>query len=326
MKHSERKHFRPAYAASTDAADSRTSLGDCKPKTIGENCLTGRIKIVESNDVEFDDELNAAVVDNPGNYDGLNDFDRESWSVDNPSTRIFTLRPSAISEIEIEIKYTRDEYWERDSDYYNAWDTYYIEKLPKALSDALFAFVVESATFVNRTLGYAMGENGPCRVVPHSPTKEDVKWVNDFQRSNLEKRMGIWKSSRRGGQRRLDWPNERKLAFLEVYDTMKHRVKEAAYRVRRNDRLDVRISVLQAANRALPKAERLPASTLHSLARRADQMAVDRRSAPSLASLAMEVAAEKFGVVVNEYLSKVLTSARKIRTANNSHTVAASSK
>ena len=76
--------------------------------------------------------------------------------------------------------------------------------------------------------------------------------------------MGIWKSSRRGGQRRLDWPNERKLAFLEVYDTMKCRVKEAAYRVRRNDPLDVRISVLQAANRALPKAERLPASTLHS--------------------------------------------------------------
>ena len=50
-------------------------------KTIRENCLTGRIKIVESNDVEFDDELNAAVVDNPGNYDGLNDFDRDPSSL-----------------------------------------------------------------------------------------------------------------------------------------------------------------------------------------------------------------------------------------------------
>lgn len=120
---------------------------------------------MESKDVEFDDELNAAVVDNPGNYDGLNDFDHESWSVDNPSTRIFTLRPSAISEIEVEIKYTRHEYWERDSDYYNAWDTYYMEKLPEVLSDALFAFVVESATFCKQNFGLRDGRERsvPCR-------------------------------------------------------------------------------------------------------------------------------------------------------------------
>jgi hypothetical protein len=123
--------------------------------------------------------------------------------------------------------------------------------------------------------------------------------------------MGIRKGQR-GGQRRFDWRPERKLAFLEMYDTMKCRVKEAAQRVRQSDPVGVRISILDAANRALPKAQRLPAGTLHSLARRADQISVDRRSAPSLASLAMGAAAEKFGVVINDYLWKILTSARKI--------------
>jgi hypothetical protein len=89
-------------------------------------------------------------------YDGLNA--RESWSVDNPSTRVFTL---LVDHVEIEIRYTRDQYWNRDSDYYNAWGAYYIENLPKALSDALSSFVVESAMFVNRTLGYGMTSNGP---------------------------------------------------------------------------------------------------------------------------------------------------------------------
>jgi hypothetical protein len=299
-------------------------------ETILGNGFTGGSKIVESNDVELDDQVNAAVVTNPGNYVGLDDFDRESWSVDNPSTRIFTLRPEGISSIKIEIRYTRDEYWADGSDYHNAWDAYYIEKLPKALSDALFAFVFEAGTYVNRTLGHAMGENGPYRVDPRSPTKEDAKWVNDFHRECLEKRMNIRKQSGRGGRRRLDWPDERKILFLGVYETMKGHVKDAASRMRLKDPFQLRMSVLQASNSALPKAQRLPASTLHSLAKRADQIAVDRRSAPSLASLAMEAAAEKFGVQINDYLFKVLTSARKIRTeqhlgrantkAANSHT------
>ena len=240
-------------------------------------------------------------------YDGLND--RGSWSVDNLSTRVFTL---LVDHVEIEIRYTRDQYWNRDSDYYNAWDAYYIENLPKALSDALHSFVVESALFVNRTLGYGMGQDGPYREDPRSPDEQDVKWINEGQRSDLEKRMGIWKKSQRGGQRRLDWPQERKLAFLEMYDTMRCSVKEAAHRVRQSDPVGVRISILHAANRVLPKAQRLPAGTLHSLAKRADQISVDRRSAPTLASLAMEAAAEKFGVVINDYLWKILTSARKI--------------
>jgi hypothetical protein len=269
---------------------------------------------VESTDVELDDELNMALVDSPGNYDGLDDFDRESWSVDNPSTRIFTLRPSGIPDIDVEIRYTRDEYWADGSDYHNSWDAYYIDKLPKALSDALFAFVFEAGTYVNRTLGYTMGENGPQRAEPRSPTKEDIKWVNTFHRDCLEARMNIRKKSGRGGRRRLDWPDERKIGFLEVYETMKGYVKDAASRVRLKDPFQLRMSVLQASNSALPKAQRLPASTLHSLAKRADQIAVDRRSAPSLASLAMEAAAEQFGVEINDYLSKVLTSARKIRT------------
>lgn len=283
-------------------------------KTILGNASQGRAKIVESTDVELDDELNMAVVDSPGNYDGLDDFDRESWSFDNPGTRVFTLRPNAIPSIELEIRYTLDEHWADGSDYYKAWDAYYIEKLPKALSDALFAFIFEAGTYVNRTQGHAMGENGPCRVDPRSPTKEDVKWVNDFHRECLEERMNVRRKSGRGGRRRLDWPDERKIDFLGVYETVKGHVKDAASRVRLKDPFQLRMSVLQAANSALPNAERLPASTLHSLAKRADQIAVDRRSAPSLASLAMEAAAEKFGVEINDYLSKVLTSARKIRT------------
>lgn len=246
-------------------------------------------------------------------YDGLND--PESWSVDNPSTRVLTL---LFDHVEIEIRYKRDQYWDRDSDYYNAWDAYYIDNLPKALIDALRSFVVESATVVNRTLGYGMTQNGPCRVDPRSPDEQDIKWINDGQRSDLEERMGIRKTSQRGGQRRLDWPEERKLAFLEMYDTMKCRVKEAADRVRQSDPVGVRMSILHAANSALPKAQRLPAGTLDSLAKRADQMSVDRRSAPTLASLAMEAAAERFGIAINDYLWKVLTSARKIRTDTTS--------
>jgi hypothetical protein len=57
---------------------------------------------------------------------------------------------------------------------------YSIEHLPKALSDALYSFVVESALFVNRTLGYGMGHGGPYREDPGNPSKNDVKWVNDY--------------------------------------------------------------------------------------------------------------------------------------------------
>lgn len=174
---------------------------------------------MESNDVELDDELNMATVDDRSNYDGLNDFDRESWSVDNPGTRIFTLRPEGISNIEIEIRYTLNEYWGDGSDYHKAWDAYHIATLPRALSDALFGFVIEAGTATNRAFGH-LGE-------PNSPTKRDVTWLNEFQRDCLEKRLGIRKK-RRGGQRRLDWPNERKIAFLEMYETMKSRVKDAA--------------------------------------------------------------------------------------------------
>jgi hypothetical protein len=277
-------------------------------------------------EIQPDDTLEIATATDPNNYDGLNDYDRKSWSVDNPGTRVFTLRPEGISSIEIEIRYTVDEDWADGSDYHKAWDAYYIEKLPKALSDALFAFVVEAGTYVNRTLGYAMGENGPCRVDPCSPTKQDIKWVNDFHRECLEERMNFRKKSGRGGRRRLDWPDERKIDFLEVYETMKGHVKDAASRLRLKDPFQLRMSVLQASNSTLPKAQRLPASTLRSLAKRTDQIAVDRRSAPSLASLAMEAAAEKFGVEINEYLYKVLAAARKIRTENNPRHRIASSK
>lgn len=277
-------------------------------------------------EIQPDDDLEIHMAKDPDNYDGVNDYDRKSWSIDNRGTRVFTLRPNGIPGIEIEIRYTLDEYWAGDSDYYKAWDAYYIEKLPKALSDAVFAFIAEAGTYVNRTLGYAMGQNGPGRVDPCSPTKEDIKWVNDFHRECLEERMNVRKKSGRGGRRRLDWPDERKINFLGVYETMKSHVKDAASRVRLKDPFQLRISVLQASNSVLPKAQRLPASTLRSLAERADQIAVDRRSAPSLAMLTMEAAAEKFGVEINEYLSKVLTAARKIRTEKSQAQRIASSK
>jgi hypothetical protein len=236
-------------------------------------------------------------------YDGLND--PESWSVDNPSTRIFTL---VVDNVEIEIRYKRDQYWNRDSDYYNAWDAYFIENLPKALDAALHSFVVESAMVVNRTLGYSMGQDGAYRDDPRNPDEQDIKWINDGQRENLEERMGIRKASQRGGQRRLDWPTDRQLHFLEVYEAVYKSIRDAAGRVCHRDPLPLRVAALRAANDVLPEGERLPGDIIEKIAVR-----VDQKAAPTLQELAIETAACKLNTDTNSYLIKILTKARKIR-------------
>jgi hypothetical protein len=130
--------------------------------------------------------------------------------------------------------------------------------------------------------------------------------IVSFKQAALTEQLGVG----RGGERNKKWTDDQVLKFLDIYEAAERRVSQAVKRYNGKDGPSIRRAMLVAANKKLPASERLPKSIIEKIAKDPGQLAT-----PSTAEIALELAALEFDTDLNSYLPKVLTRARKLRSA-----------
>lgn len=146
----------------------------------------------------------------------------------------------------------------------------------------------------------------------HEPTTDDVEFALLNSEFAIRERLQIWPRER-GGYKPNNWPDHRLIKFLEYYEAMKELVDDMIDRCRAADVLEVRLATLNSTNQALPKNKRLPAYLIQAIAERPDQ-----KKGITARDLALKGAAVAVGAItpeqlVTNYLPKLLTRARKLR-------------